>query len=215
MLDKKFSQMGVVDENGVFRGVVSWESIGKARIAYTDPTVKQATVPALVVDHHAALLEQIDTIYEKGFVLVRDTDGVKVDGIVTAADLTRQFGNLSRPFMLIEEVESRLCLREDKVFSLDELREAEKPYHRAGIKRAADFTLGTHAHLLKEEKNWVKLGWNVDHQFFLDKLHAVRNIRNGLMHYSPDPTPEGTYEVVEGLLEILRAADPRLEEGLS
>lgn len=117
--------------------------------------------------------------------------------------------------MLIEEVESRLCLREDKVFSLDELREAEKPYKRAGIHRAADFTLGTHPHLLKEPKNWAKLGWNVDHQYFLDKLREVTKIRNGLMHYSPDPTPDDTYEKIEGLLEILRAADPKLERGSS
>jgi restriction system protein len=215
MLDKKYSQLGVIDDDGKFCGVVSWESIGKAHIAYANPTLEQATVPAVTVDHHAPLLEQIGVIYGKGFVLVRGTDGVTVDGIVTAADLTRQFGDLARPFMLVEEVESRLCLREDKVFSLDELREAEKPYKRAGIQRAADFTLGTHFHLLKEEKNWAKLGWNVDHQFFLDKLREVTKIRNGLMHYSPDPTPADIYDKIEGLLEILRAADPRLERGSS
>jgi len=214
MLDKKFSQMAVIEENGKLCGVVSWESIGKARIAHADPTLEQATVPAVIVDHHAPLLEQIGVIYEKGFVLVRNADGVAVDGIVTAADLTRQFGNLARPFMLIEEVESRLCLREDKVFSPDELREAD-PRRRADIHRAADFTLGTHYHLLKEEKNWAKLGWNVDHLYFLGKLQEVRDIRNGLMHYSPDPTPADIYDKVEGLLEILRAADPGLEHGSS
>jgi len=40
------------------------------------------------------------------------------------------------------------------VLTLDELRQAERPHKRASIHRAADFTLGTHIYLLKEEKNW-------------------------------------------------------------
>jgi restriction system protein len=51
---------------------------------------------------------------------------MRVTGIVTAADLTRQFGNLARPFVLIEEIESRPRSHVGKAFTVDELRAAIK-----------------------------------------------------------------------------------------
>lgn len=212
MVNKKFSQLAVIDEDGGFRGAVSWESIGRARVGHADPTLEQAmaTMQPVIVDHDALLLDQIRVIYDAGYVFVRNEDGSRVTGIVTAADLTRKFGDQARPFMLIEEIESRLCLREDQVFTLDELKAAAPQGRRNKIERAADFTMGTHCHLLKDEANWAKLGWNVDHQYFVEKLEAVKDIRNGLMHYSPDPVAPGAYEEIEGLLEILRAVDPTM-----
>jgi hypothetical protein len=35
------------------------------------------------------------------------------------------------------------------------VRQAERPYKRASIHRAADFTPGTRIYLLKAEKNWA------------------------------------------------------------
>ena len=43
---------------------------------------------------------------------------------------------------------------------------------------------------------------NVDHKFFINKLTVVKDIHNDLMYYSPDPTPDGIYDEVEGLLEF-------------
>jgi restriction system protein len=107
MLNRQYSQLAVIDNSGRFLGAVSWESIGKAQIASERPSLADTVAPATVVDHDALLLEQIDVIYNRGFVFVQNADRSRVGGIVTAADLTRQFGNVARPFVLIEEAENR------------------------------------------------------------------------------------------------------------
>ena len=209
MLHKQFSQLAVIDHSGRFLGAVSWESIGKAQIASEHPSLADTIAAATVVDHDALLLEQIDVIYEKGFVFVQNADHSRVAGIVTAADLTRQFGNVARPFVLIEEAENRLRRRADEVYSLDELLAAVSGSQRARVHKASDLTFGNYVYLMKPEENWAKLDWDLDHEFFIERLAEVRDVRNELMHFTPDPLSNEQYAAVEGLLEMLRAVDPR------
>jgi restriction system protein len=209
MLERQFSQLAVIDGNGTLHGAISWESIGKAYVASENPELADAIASAAVVDHDAFLLDQIDVIYDKGFVFVRGPDRARVTGIVTAADLTRQFGDLARPFMLIEEIEIRLRLRADEVYTLTELKDAVQNHRRSGITQAADFTLRDYCYLLKPEANWGKLAWHVDREYFIDRLDKVVEIRNDLMHFTTDDVDPAQYDAVQGLLEILRTADPR------
>jgi restriction system protein len=209
MIERQFSQLAVIDRNETLHGAISWESIGKAYVASEHPELADAIAPAAVVDHDAFLLDQIGVIYDKGFVFVRGPDRVRVTGIVTAADLTRQFGNLARPFMLIEEIEIRLRLRAREVYTLTELKDAVQKYRRGSITQAADFTLRDYCYLLRPEANWAKLAWNVDQDYFIDRLDKVVEIRNDLMHFTTDDVDPAQYDAVEGLLEILRTANPR------
>jgi restriction system protein len=209
MLNRQYSQLAVIDEGGRFLGAVSWESIGKAQIAAKDPCLADSIAPAPVVDHDALLLDQITVIYDRGFVFVQNADRSRVSGIVTAADLTRQFGNLARPFVLIEEAENRLRRRAGEVFTVDELRAASPANRRSQVNSAADLTLGTYVYLMRPKENWAKVQWNVDHEYFIDRLREVVEVRNELMHFTPDPLSPEQYETVEGLLEILRIVDPR------
>ncbi|HEY2641413.1 MAG TPA: CBS domain-containing protein [Streptosporangiaceae bacterium] len=209
MLERQFSQLAVIDGNGTLHGAISWESMGKAYVASEYPKLADAIAPATVVDHDALLLDQIEVIYDRGFVFVRGPDRIHVTGIVTAADLTRQFGNLARPFMLIEEVEIRLRLRADEVYTLTELRDAVQKHRRDAVTQAADFTLRDYCYLLRPDENWAKLAWNVDQEYFIECLDKVVEIRNDLMHFTTDDVDPAQYEAVEGLLEMLRAADPR------
>lgn len=209
MLNRQFSQLAVIDEAGKFHGMVSWESIGKAQIASDQPCLADTIASAIVVNHDALLLEQIDVIYNNGFVFVQSADRSCVNGIVTAADLTRQFGNLARPFVLIEEAENRLRRRADEVYSTDELKSAVLPHRRARVHKAADLTLGDYVYLMRSEDNWAKLEWNVDREYFIDRLAEVVNVRNELMHFTPDPLSQEQYAAVSGLLEMLRTVDPR------
>jgi restriction system protein len=209
MLNKQYSQLAVIDDVGRFHGAVSWESIGKAQIAADNPDLADCIVPAIVVDHDALLLEQIDVIYNKGYIFVQNADRSRVTGIVTAADLTRQFGNVARPFVLIEEAENRLRRRVGEVFSADQLRAAVPGYQRSRVNGAENLTFGNYVHLVRPEEGWAKLGWNIDHEYFIESLIEVRDVRNELMHFAPDPLSPKHYAAVEGLLEILRAVDPR------
>jgi restriction system protein len=209
MLNRQFSQLAVIDDSGRFLGAVSWESIGKAQIASGQPSLADTIGPAPVVDHDALLLEQIDVIYNRGFVFVQNADRSRVGGIVTAADLTRQFGNVARPFVLIEEAENRLRRRAGEVYELDELLAAVSPSQRPRVHKVSDLTFGNYVHLMRPQENWAKLEWNVDHEFFIERLIEVRDVRNELMHFTPDPLSPEQYAEVEGLLEMLRAVDPR------
>lgn len=62
---------------------------------------------------------------------------------------------------------------------------------------------------LRPAENWAKLAWNVDQQYFIECLSKVVEIRNDLMLFTTDDVDPAQYEVVEGLLELLRVADPR------
>jgi restriction system protein len=209
MLMRGFSQLGVIDGNDNYHGAVSWESIGKAHIADPHAALMAATATAPVADHDELLLEQIEQIYSKDFVFVRSPDKSRISGIVTAADLTRQFGNLARPFVLIEEAERRLRRRADEVFSVTELRAAARGPKAASVEKAADLTLGNYPFLLGPKESWAKLGWSIDRKLFLALLDSVNKTRNELMHFSPDPLTDDQLSDVNGFLDLLRTVDPR------
>ncbi|MEV6258543.1 CBS domain-containing protein [Nocardia sp. NPDC051911] len=208
MLQHQFSQVAVIDEDGTYHGAVTWESIGQAHIASDDPTLANATVSALVVDHDALLLDQIDAIYDRGFIFVRDQDRVRVTGILTASDLTRQFGTLARPFILIEEAENRLRRAADEHFDLEDFKGSVANHQKSRVKDASDLTFGNYVFLLRDPDRWRKLGWRLDRSQVVDLLERVRNVRNDLMHFATDPLSEEQFAAVTGLLQLLRTAEP-------
>ncbi|WP_143048098.1 MULTISPECIES: CBS domain-containing protein [unclassified Streptomyces] len=107
MVLRGYGQLLVLDADGRLRGVVSWESIGRARMADPGADLKAATVRGQEAERSDDLLDWIGTIQQSGYVLVRDHDH-KVCGLITATDLTVQFGTRVRPFVLVEEIEQRL-----------------------------------------------------------------------------------------------------------
>ncbi|MFC5180788.1 CBS domain-containing protein [Actinomadura harenae] len=207
MVLKNFSQLAVVSEDGTFHGAVSWESIGRAQVAKASASMADATVAALVVEYHEPLLEQIDQIYTRGFVFVRSQDKSGLCGIVTAADLTRQFDDLARPFVLIEEIERRLRRRVNEKLSLEEIRSCARR-RPDRVRSAGDLTLGNFWFLLEPAERWSKLAWPLDHQLFLELMKAVTGIRNETMHFSPDPLTSEQMNTLTGFLDLLRTVDP-------
>ncbi|WP_327115422.1 CBS domain-containing protein [Nocardia sp. NBC_01730] len=205
MLQRNFSQVAVIDAEGTYHGAITWESIGRAHIASDSPSLRSTTISISPVDHDALLLDQIDAIRERGFILVRSTDRTQVTGILTASDLTAQFGTLARPFLLVEEAENRLRRAVDTL-DFEEVKKAVKA--QSWVKQPSNLTFGNYVHLLKKPEWWSKIGWKLDHEQFVDLLEAVRKMRNELMHFAPDPVAEEKFAAVTGLLELLRAADP-------
>ncbi|XVQ11436.1 CBS domain-containing protein [Spirillospora sp. CA-255316] len=208
MLQRQFSQLAVVDQDGKYHGAVTWESIGKAHIAHEDPSLKHAIVSPQVVDHDAPLLDQLGVIYDDGFIFVWDADRVQVTGIITAADLTTEFGKLARPFVLVEEAENRLRRAADSAFEVDDLKAAAHPNNKAKVQRAADLTFGNYYFLLKDAQRWSKLNWSIDQDILLGLLQKVGQIRNELMHFATDDLSPDKYNSLNGLLHLLRTVDP-------
>ncbi|TWG08730.1 restriction system protein [Saccharopolyspora dendranthemae] len=205
MLIENYSQLAVIDSQGNLCGAVSWESIGKARLSGHTVAVSDALVPARVVHPSEDLLSQLDEIYRRGYLFVRGADQSST-GIVTAADLTGQFGELTRPFVLIDEAERRLRRRVDEVFEVEELRQVARNPKK--VHSAADFTLGSYGFLLKEPENFRKLAWPLDQTIFLACLEEVRKIRNDIMHFTLDPLT-AELDTLAGFVQMLRTVDPR------
>lgn len=201
MLGKDYSQLAVVDDEGHYAGAVSWESIGRAQLSNADATLRDATMQVRVVDHDDDLFNQIDEIYQRGFVLVRGEDRRTLVGIVTTNDLARQFGTLARPFSLVEEAELRLR-RHTKRSLPEEVIARHAPRWASGTP-----TFGTYGQIFKELETFQQLGWPLDHATFLDLLRKVKNIRNELMHFSQDTLPPQEMALIEGFVSMLRTVD--------
>ncbi|KOT38093.1 hypothetical protein ADK41_16970 [Streptomyces caelestis] len=209
MVLRGYSQLPVLDADGRLRGVVSWESIGRARMA--DPTagLQAATVRGQEADGSDDLLDWIGTIQQSGHVVVRDHDH-KVCGLITASDLTVQFGTRVRPFVLVEEIEQRLRRVVDRCIPLERIRATVPRGRAAQVRSAANLTFGAYKHLLRVPENWAALGWGIDQEHFLAALEECRTFRNDLMHFSPDPVTEDQLRPAQGLLELLRSLDPQI-----
>ncbi|WP_161500861.1 CBS domain-containing protein [Embleya scabrispora] len=210
MVKHAYSQLPVLDAEDRLRGVVSWESIGSAgmntRLVTSEPKLVDAIVRAREADRSDDLLDWLPEIYKVGYVIVRDQDH-RVCGLITAADLTVQFGTRVRPFVLIEEIEQRLRRVVDSRLPLETIRKVVRSRPES-VMSAADLTFGAYGHLLKDDENWQQIGWRADRNLLLGWLEECRVFRNGLMHFSPDPLTDDQLAPVEGLLQLLRRMDP-------
>lgn len=208
MLQHDFSQLAVLNGQGDITGVVSWETLGKARLGNTDPALGEATVPARTVTVDADLLGVVAEVSSRDYVFVREVGGHKPVGIVTVADLSDQFYIMARPFALVEEVERRLRRCTDERVPVAAMK-AAAGNKGAQILGAANLTMGGYKHLYKDSQNFEYLGWALDHETFFGLLSAVHAIRNNLMHFSTDPLGEQELVQAQSLLHMLRVVDPR------
>ncbi|MGW6446140.1 CBS domain-containing protein [Lentzea sp. NPDC055074] len=207
MLTHNFSQLAVIEEDGEFRGVVSWESIGQADMAGRAVQVEDALVHARVVEHHEDLLNQIGEIYASGHVFVRGADRA-ICGIVTAADLTQQFDGVVRPFVLLEEIEQRLHRTVGTEFTPEEIAVKAGSRQRLQLLDGQKPMLGLYQQVLKDSAMWARLRWRLDHEAFLRLFNEVREMRNSLMHFSGGTPSDDELAPLHGLLRMLRVVDP-------
>lgn len=82
--------------------------MGRAR-ASGEPCefVRDCLESVRILGQDAPFFEAVDTITEREVVLVRGKDRT-ITGIVTTADLSREYHQKAEPFLLLEEVEDRI-----------------------------------------------------------------------------------------------------------
>ena len=188
------------------KGVVSWKSIGRALADGAHPTaVRECMEEPRVIEATAPLAQAVRTVYEHEHVLVRAHDRTII-GIVTAADLALQFKERAFPFMLIGEIEAHLRNLVRGKFTVEELSEATDGDDEA--RGPESLTWGGFVRLLQKPKNWAKLGLEVDNGIFVERLDAIREIRNDVMHFSPDPLDVGDLEQLEHVVRFFRTLTP-------
>lgn len=203
-----FSQLAVMANEWDLHGAVSWQSIAKAGLAHGDPTLKRATMsePTVVAakDH---LLSKIDLIYQHDFVFVREEDRM-ISGIVTTADLTRRFRDLTSPFFELGEIERRLRRCIDRVFTPEQLRAATG---NRRLNSADGMVFGEYKRVLDNTERWRDMGWTrYDCATFIGFLEEARKVRNRIMHFGEEL---GTADVaaLTHCLNFMRALDRPLE----
>jgi CBS domain-containing protein len=190
MLRHGYSQLAVLSGERELRGAVSWESIAQARIRTPNAALADATVAAELVREDDDLLAQIPRIVSAGFVFVQAKDR-RIGGIVTTADLSEEFARTANPFFILGEIEKRLRTIIDGIFSADELADVvgSEDSDRT-VSKADHLTFGEYLRLLENPNRWARLNWQLDRKVFIEALDEVREIRNDIMHFSPDPLDE-------------------------
>ena len=179
-----YSRLPVMKNEREVSGIVTWESIGTRLSLGRECTfVRQCMEPAEVIPGETRLFDAIRKVAEHGYVLVRGKDRT-ITGIVTATDLSHQFGQLAEPFLFVGEIEGHLRNLIHGRFTIEQLQAAagdERP-----IDGSADLTFGGYCQLLANKDNWERLELDVDRAEFIKHLESVRGIRNDVMHFSPD-----------------------------
>ena len=65
-------------------------------------------------------------------------------------------------------------------------------------------TFGEYVRLLENADRWAQLALPIDRGTFVDKLDAVRRIRNDVMHFNPDPVPPDSVDKLRNILSMIR-----------
>ncbi|SDE07161.1 CBS domain-containing protein [Glycomyces harbinensis] len=209
MVSKKFSQLAVVDHEGTYQGAVTADRIIRAHLTPGDPVLSDVMDDQIPTAHREDyLLSKLDLIFEHGFIFVHSQDRKSIDGILTAADLTKRFGAFMQPLTILEEIENRLRRAVDEALTLQEIRKNTRR-KSSDVNSAADLFMGDYGYILKEEKYWSRLGWGISQTMFLDQLQSVIAVRNSIMHFSSDPLSDKQRDVLQEFREILSSVVPR------
>lgn len=202
MMQHDYSQLAVISGKRTVVGAITWESIAQARLRGQD-SIDECTEKCEIVDYEAPLLPEIPRITSNGYVLVSRLK--RVCGIVTTSDLSDEFSRLAKPFLLLGEIERRLRITVSATFTGLELQEFRDPQDKnRAIESASDLTFGEYVRLLEKPDNWNRLGWPADRKVFLSGLIQVRDVRNEVMHFSPDPLDSNQITHLENFIGWLR-----------
>ena len=205
-----FSQLPVTDEKRrKIRGVISWQSIGD-RPALGRHTRGTTLVRHLMdtnvseVSYDTPLLDAVADVSSYGYTLVRGEED-SISGIVTASDVAQMFVDLAEPFLLLGEIEGYLRSMAAGKFTPEQLAKAcrrTEPDATAGLD---DLDLGGYCQLFGKEEHWKKaFGSELCRRIFVKRLHEVRQVRNDVMHFSPDDPSDGELQMLRHLTRFFR-----------
>lgn len=186
MMRHDYSQLPVMTTDFEVKGMVSWRSIGR-RITLNSSCKRVADCmdPHRDIQSTASIFDAIREVAIHDAVLVRDAK--RVVGIVTAADLSEQFGVLAEPFLVLGDIETSLRRMIQSAFTKEDLVEVRDSTDASRtVETAADLTFGEYVRLLQKPESWSKLALGLDRVVFTEGLDRVRIIRNSIMHFDPD-----------------------------
>jgi predicted transcriptional regulator len=189
MLKGGFSQLPVMTGERTIKGIVTWQTIGSHfALGAAGKTAKEMMEPHQEISNERSIFDAIPTIVSNDYVLVKDGTGL-FTGIITAADLSLQFRELTEPFLLLSEIENIVRNLIGQNFELEELRASCDSKDEERLKKSASVAhlyFAEYVRLIENEDRWAKLGLPVDRKIFCKDLDDVSEIRNDVMHFDPD-----------------------------
>jgi CBS domain-containing protein len=198
-----FSQLPVLAGTRNLRGAVTWESIARARHVDPEAPFSKAIIPAHDVPYDEHLIDVLPLLADYNFVLVRDQTNT-IAGIVTANDVAMEYGAMSTPFFLIGEFDQRLRRILAETFPIAHAVALCAPDGDRTIGSFDDLSIGDYQRILENEDSWKTLGWPLDRKVFVKRIDELRLIRNDLMHFNPDPIPDGAVQKIRHMIALLR-----------
>ena len=203
MMTHRYSQLPVTQNMRNIDGMISWRSMGRARArGATCEFVRDCMETPHILDQDAPFFEAVDAITEKEVVLVRGRDKT-ITGIVTTADLSREYHQKAAPFLLLGEVEDRIRILIGRLPAAD-IKQAGDPVDGTRvIEDASDLTFGEYVKLLESPEKWKKLRLRIDRKRFVELLNDVREVRNDVMHFRPDSSEPENLDKVRLLHSLL------------
>ncbi len=206
MMSRDFSQIPVMTSDRELKGLVRWRTIAK-RLTLKGPAVEVREVMerAIEVSADTSLFEALPLIVRHDYVLVRNPGDNTIQGIVTTSDLAMQFRELSEPFLLLGEIENHLRQMLGGKFSKDELSAARDPADAdREIGSIADLAFGEYIRVFENQPNWEKCGIALDRKQFVEDMHRVRELRNDVMHFDPDPLADDDLTFLREIARFMR-----------
>lgn len=205
LMQNDFSQVPVMQGDRNPDGFVSWATLGMKQACgvrmHRVREIMNPRVPVLRAD--TPLFHAVQTIASQGFVLVEGV-GRMITGLVTTSDISLQFDSLARPFLLVSQIEGHLRALVSRAFTAEELLAAKDPADQGRkIAGASDLAFGEHVRLLECPRRWEKLGLPFDRRLFIERLKRIREIRNDIMHFDPDPLEAEAIELLHLTSEFL------------
>jgi hypothetical protein len=189
MMANGYSQLPIMSSERDVKGVITWASLAqKLVLSQTCTSVMSCAEQHREIGSDASLFAAIPEIVQSQYVLVRDAKDKRITGIITGSDLSLQFQQLAEPFLLLGEIEHQIRGLIENRFTAVELAEVKDPSDTERVvKSVSDLSLGECVRLLENNQRWEKLGLNIDRIEFIKQAHAIRAIRNDVMHFDPDP----------------------------
>lgn len=118
--------------------------------------------------------------------------------------MVHAYGELATPFFLIGELDQVLRQVISRTFTLEEVASLCNSDGSRMIRSFDDLGVGDYQRVLENPDRWAKLGWPLDRAAFTTRLDQLRELRNDIMHFDPDPLPLDTVEKLRNFLKLLR-----------
>ncbi|MFD4171472.1 N-6 DNA methylase [Streptomyces albidoflavus] len=202
MVINDYSQLPVLSGRQL-RGAVTWKSIARARHANHAPPFSRAITQAREVSYDQDLIDILPMLAEWEFILVRNQSN-ELAGIVTASDVAAAYGAMASPFILIGEFDRRLRHVLASSIEFPRVQELCDPEGNRSIRGFDDLSIGDYQRVLENKEEWERVGWSLDRKVFIERLDEIREIRNGLMHFNPEPLPDNSTHKIRHMINVLR-----------